>query len=39
MQQLINDGFRYIPGSFVCQHGRPFVIEIAKREIDTMFDR
>lgn len=39
MQQLITDGFRYIPGSFVCQHGRPFVIEIAKKDIDKMFDR
>lgn len=39
MQQLVNDGFEHIPGSFVCQHGRPFAIEIDKREIDKMFDR
>lgn len=39
MQQLINDGFEYIPWSFVCQHGRPFAIEIDKKQIDTMFDR
>lgn len=39
MQQLINDGFEHIPWSFVCQHGRPFAIEIDKKQIDTMFDR
>ncbi len=39
MQQLINNGFEYIPWSFVCQHGRPFAIEIDKKQIDTMFDR
>ena len=39
MQQLINDGFEFIPWWFVCQHGRPFVIEIDKKQIDTMFDR
>lgn len=39
MNQLIQDGFTYIPGSFVCQHGRPFCWEIRKKEIDTMFDR
>jgi len=39
MQQLVNDGFENIPWSFVCQHGRPFAIEIDKKQIDTMFDR
>lgn len=39
MQQLLNDGFEHIPWSFVCQHGRPFAIEIDKKQIDTMFDR
>jgi len=39
MQQLVNDGFEHIPWSFVCQHGRPFAIEIDKKQIDTMFDR
>ena len=39
MQQLINDGFEFIPWWFVCQHGRPFVIDIDKKQIDTMFDR
>ena len=39
MQQLVNDGFHYIPWWFVCQHGRPFVIEIDKGQIDKMFDR
>lgn len=39
MQQLINDGFECIPWWFVCQHGRPFVIDIDKKQIDTMFDR
>ena len=39
MQQLVNDGFQYIPGWFVCQHGRPFVIDIDKGQIDRMFDR
>jgi DNA mismatch repair protein MutL len=39
MQQLVNDGFEHISWSFVCQHGRPFAIEIDKKQIDTMFDR
>lgn len=39
MQQLIKDGFEHIPGGFVCQHGRPFVLNIEKKEIDHMFDR
>lgn len=39
MQQLVNDGFEFIPWWFVCQHGRPFVIDIDKKQIDTMFDR
>ena len=39
MQQLVNDGFEHIPWSFVCQHWRPFAIEIDKKQIDTMFDR
>ena len=39
MQQLVNDGFEHIPWWFVCQHGRPFVIDIDKRQIDKMFDR
>lgn len=39
MQQLINDGFEHIPSMFVCQHGRPFFIRIAKKDIDTLVDR
>lgn len=39
MQQLIRDGFDKIPGWFVCQHGRPFVFNIDKSQIDHMFDR
>lgn len=39
MQQLVNNGFEFIPWWFVCQHGRPFVIDIDKKQIDTMFDR
>lgn len=39
MQQLVKDGFEFIPWWFVCQHGRPFVIDIDKKQIDTMFDR
>lgn len=39
MQQLIKDGFEFIPGGFVCQHGRPFFLNIDKKQIDSMFDR
>ncbi len=39
MKQLIEDAFEYIPGGFVCQHWRPFFIQMGKSDIDKMFDR
>lgn len=39
MAQLISDGFKHIDGLFVCQHGRPFFIQIDKKNIDKLFDR
>lgn len=39
IQQLVKDWFEFIPWWFVCQHGRPFVIDIDKGQIDRMFDR
>jgi DNA mismatch repair protein MutL len=39
MQQLIEDGQKYIDGFFVCQHGRPSVVKISKHDIDWFFDR
>ncbi len=39
MKQLIEDAFEYIPGGFVCQHWRPFFVQISKKDIDKMFDR
>lgn|GEM_PF-240603 len=39
MKQLLEDGFRYIPGMFVCQHGRPFFVKMDKKNIDGLFDR
>ena len=39
MQQLIEDGLKYIDGFFVCQHGRPSVVKLSKQDIDGFFDR
>jgi DNA mismatch repair ATPase MutL len=39
MEQLINDGMKFIDGFFVCQHGRPSVIKLKKEDIDKLFDR
>lgn len=39
MQQLIQDGMEYIPGMFVCQHGRPSAVRIPKKDVDKWFDR
>jgi len=39
MQQLIEDGLKYIDGFFVCQHGRPSVVKLTKQDIDGFFDR
>ena len=39
IQQLIEDGQKYIDGFFVCQHGRPSVVKISKHDIDWFFDR
>lgn len=39
MAQLINDGFDHIEWLFVCQHGRPFFIQVEKSSIDKLFDR
>ena len=39
MQQLVQDGFEFIPGMFVCQHGRPFFVKMDKKHIDGLFDR
>lgn len=39
MIRLLKDGFEYIDGMFVCQHGRPFFVKIEKKTIDKFFDR
>ncbi len=39
MAQLIKDWSNYIPGMFVCQHGRPSIVKIEKNEIDNFFAR
>lgn len=39
MQQLVQDGFEFIPGMFVCQHGRPFFVKMDKKHVDGLFDR
>ncbi len=39
MEQLIRDGLSHIDSMFVCQHGRPFFIQIDKKQIDGMMDR
>ncbi|AHB41383.1 hypothetical protein P148_SR1C00001G0592 [candidate division SR1 bacterium RAAC1_SR1_1] len=39
MTRLLKDGFEYIQGMFVCQHGRPFFVKIEKKTIDKFFDR
>lgn len=39
MQQLVQDGFEFIPGMFVCQHGRPFFVKMDKKHVDRLFDR
>lgn len=39
MKQLLEDGFRQIPGMFVCQHGRPFFVKMEKKHIDGLFER
>lgn len=39
MQHLIEDGKMYIPGMFVCQHGRPSAIRVPKKDVDQRFDR
>lgn len=39
MSNLIKDGFENIEWLFVCQHGRPFFIQMEKKNIDKMFDR
>ena len=39
MEQLVRDGLSHIDSMFVCQHGRPFFIQIDKKQIDGMMDR
>ncbi|MCF7835395.1 DNA mismatch repair endonuclease MutL [Candidatus Gracilibacteria bacterium] len=42
MQQMLNlikEGFENIEGLFVCQHGRPFFVQVEKKNIDKLFDR
>ncbi len=39
MENLIKDWFENIDWLFVCQHWRPFFIQIKKKNIDKMFDR
>lgn len=39
MEQLVRDGLSHIDSMFVCQHGRPFFIQIDKKQIDKMMDR
>jgi len=39
MANLIKEWFDSIEGMFVCQHGRPFFVQVEKKNIDKMFDR
>jgi DNA mismatch repair ATPase MutL len=39
MQNLIKEWFTAIPWMFVCQHWRPFFIEIDKGNLEKNFDR
>ncbi len=39
MSNLIKEWFDSIEGMFVCQHGRPFFVQVEKKNIDKMFDR
>jgi DNA mismatch repair protein MutL len=39
MVNLLEDGFKFIDGMFVCQHGRPFFVKIEKKDVDRLFDR
>ena len=39
MENLVREWFEHIDGMFVCQHGRPFFIQIDKKQIDGMMDR
>jgi DNA mismatch repair protein MutL len=39
MENLIREWLSTIDGMFVCQHGRPFFIQIDKKQIDGMMDR
>ena len=39
MSALIKDWFTEIDWMFVCQHGRPFFVQIEKGNIDKFFDR
>ncbi|MBS8122428.1 DNA mismatch repair endonuclease MutL [Candidatus Vampirococcus lugosii] len=39
MVNLINDGYKNIDKMFVCQHGRPSIVNISKENIEKLFDR
>lgn len=39
MLNLVKDWFENIEGMFVCQHGRPFFVQVDKKNIDKLFDR
>lgn len=39
MANLIKEWFESIDGMFVCQHGRPFFVQVEKNNIDKLFDR
>ncbi len=39
MLNLVRDWFENIEGMFVCQHGRPFFVQVDKKNIDKLFDR
>ena len=39
MQQLIADWIKHIEWFFVCQHGRPSIVSLNKKDIEKMFDR